>query len=67
MNIPDATDVTDVTNHEQVTRHLLKANANIEVQNTEGGTALMFAAQNGHENVLRKLIKAGASLESKQN
>ena len=48
MNIPD---VTDVTNDEQVARHLLEANANIEAVNNEGWTAIMYCAQNGHVEV----------------
>ena len=49
MNIPD---VTDVTNHEQVTRALLEANANIEHALPDGFNSLHFACQNGHTDVL---------------
>ena len=38
-------------NHEQVTRHLLEAKANIEAKNNEGWTAIMYCAQNGHTEV----------------
>ena len=48
MNIPD---VTDVTNDEQVARHLLEANANIEAQTAKGSTSLILSAQNGHADV----------------
>ena len=48
MNIPD---VTDVTNDEQVARHLLEANANIEAVNNMGGTAITLCARNGHTDV----------------
>ena len=48
MNI---TDVIDVTNDEQVVRHLLEAKANIEAVNNDGFTAIMICAQNGHADV----------------
>ena len=48
--------VTDVTNHEQVTRHLLEAKANIEAQSAKGNTSLIFASQKGHTDVRRLLI-----------
>ena len=48
MNIQD---VTNVTNHEQVTRHLLEAKANIEAKQNEGWTAIMFASSDGHADV----------------
>ena len=38
-------------NHEQVVLLLLEAKANIEAQQNEGWTALMYSAQNGHEQV----------------
>ena len=40
--------------HDQVTRALIEAKANIEATEEDGWTAIMFAAQNGHEPV-RKL------------
>ena len=43
--------VADVSNHEQVTRHLLEAKANIEAKENKGWTAIMFCAQNGHVDV----------------
>ena len=48
MNV---TDVTDVSNLEQVARHLLEANVNIEAVNNEGWTAIMYCAKNGHVEV----------------
>ena len=48
MIVPD---VTDVTNHEQVARHLLKAKANIEAKQNQGFTSLMLSSQNGHTDV----------------
>ena len=48
MNIPD---VTDVTNDEQVARHLLEAGAQVDAQNNNGWTSIMFASQNGHADV----------------
>ena len=47
-NVPD---VSDVSNLEQVARHLLEANANIEAVNNEGCTAIMYCAQYGHTEV----------------
>ena len=44
-------DVIDVSNHEQVTRHLLEAGAKVDAQNNNGWTSLMKAAQNGHADV----------------
>ena len=48
MIVPD---VTDVTNHEQVARHLLEAGAKVDAQNNNGYTSLMKAAENGHADV----------------
>ena len=48
--------VTDVTNHEQVVRHLLEANANIEAVQNQGFTSIMLASQGGHADVRRLLI-----------
>ena len=44
-------DVIDVSNHEQVTRHLLEAKANIEAKQNEGWTSIMFASSGGHADV----------------
>ena len=49
-------DVTDVTNHEQVARALLEAKADIEAVSNRGGTALMLSAQNGHEQVCAQCL-----------
>ena len=43
--------VADVSNHEQVARHLLEAKANIKAVDLLGWTAIMFASQNGHADV----------------
>ena len=48
MNIPD---FTDVTNHEQVVRHLLEAGADVNKPGPQGYSYLMVAAQNGHADV----------------
>ena len=53
MNIPH---VTDVKNDEQVARHLLEANANVNATDEADWTALMFASQDGHADVRRLLI-----------
>ena len=52
----DISDVSDVTNHEQVVRALLEANANVEAVNNEGWTALMYACQNGHSEVGSRFV-----------
>ena len=39
--------------HEQVARELLEAKCNVDHQNNQGVTALMYASQNGHEEVRR--------------
>ena len=44
-------DVIDVSNHEQVTRLLLEANANVNATEKDDYTALMLASQNGHADV----------------
>ena len=44
-------DVIDVTNHEQVARHLLEAGAKVDAQNNKGWTAIMYCAQNDHADV----------------
>ena len=61
MNVPD---VTDVSNIEQVARHLLEAKANIEAVNNEGVTSLMKAAQNGHAEVVRLLLAPPGSADA---
>ena len=48
MNI---TDVIDVSNHEQVARHLLEAKADVNKANAKGFVALMHASQHGHADV----------------
>jgi hypothetical protein len=42
---------------------LLRAKANIDLQNNEGGTALMAAAQQGHEACAKALLRAKANTE----
>ena len=44
-------DVMDVSNHEQVTRALLEANANIEHALPDGFNSLLYACQMGHTDV----------------
>ena len=53
MNIQD---IIDVSNLEQVARHLLEANANVNATEEDDWTALMFASQNGHVDVRCILI-----------
>ena len=40
-----------IPHHEQVARELLKAGANLDAQEKQGGTALIAACQNGHTEV----------------
>ena len=49
--------------HEQVAQELLKAGAGVEVQNNQGWTALMYAAQNGHEQVCCSRMLSVSSVE----
>ena len=45
---------------EQAARAPIEAKADLEAQQNEGWTALMYSAQNGHEQVARALLEAGA-------
>ena len=48
-------------NHEwEQTALLLDAQANPNIKNKLGGTALMWAAAYGHDDVVRELLKRGA-------
>ena len=51
QTVTDVSYGSDVTNHEQVARNLLEANANIEAQTNKGSTALILSAENGHDQV----------------
>ena len=47
---------------EQV-RQLIKDGADVDQQNDDGQTALMWVAFNGHKECLRELLNAGASTD----
>jgi ankyrin repeat protein len=42
--------------HDQVVELLLKANADVNIQDTNGGTALMVASFNGHDQVVESSL-----------
>lgn len=48
--------------HEKLALQLIERGANINLQNSYGGCALMGAAAEGHVNILRALVKAKATL-----
>ena len=50
------------TGHTAVATALIKAGAALDVQHSQGFTALMLAEQNGHTAIVNSLIKAGAAL-----
>ena len=50
---------------ERVVDLLLQHGADINVQESNGGTALMFAVSNGHERVVELLLRAGASAKAR--
>lgn len=46
--------------HEEITKVLIQAKANVNRKNHEGMNALMLASQRGHAGVVMELIKNGA-------
>ena len=56
----DITEVTDVTNHEQVVRLLLENSADANHENKKHVTALNMACEKGHEACAQLLLRAGA-------
>lgn len=53
--------------NDDVCKILLKANANMNLQNERGETALMLAAANSKNNTTKMLVKAGADLNIRDN
>ena len=51
--------------HEEVVEALLKAGAQVEAKDKDGGTPLHWAAEKGHEKAVGVLLKAGADIEAK--
>ena len=51
-----------IQGHERVVDLLLQRGAEINQQNSRGGTALMGAARNGHERVVELLLQRGAEI-----
>ncbi|GMH36878.1 hypothetical protein BSKO_04751 [Bryopsis sp. KO-2023] len=49
--------------HERIVELLIKAGADIDVQDIEGFTPLFLVAQNGHLDVAKILLNAGATLD----
>jgi ankyrin repeat protein len=48
--------------HAEVVQMLLDAKTDVNLKNTEGSTALMFAAQNGHTELVQMLLGAKAEV-----
>ncbi len=48
--------------HTEVTKALVTAGANLDVQDKDGSTALILAASDGHTEVTRALVSCGAQL-----
>ena len=46
-------------------RYLLEKGANIEVEDSNGWTPLIFAAKYGHLDVVKYLLERGANIEAK--
>jgi hypothetical protein len=44
-------------------KELIKAGSNLDLQDTNGNTAIMFASGNGNIEIAKELIKAGANLD----
>jgi ankyrin repeat protein len=49
----------------EIVKELIKAGANLDLQDTNGETALMRACKHGHEEIIKELIRAGANFELK--
>ena len=49
--------------HERLVELLLQHGAKIDLQNSDGGTALMLAAQDGHWRVVELLLQRGAEID----
>ena len=47
-----------------VLNFLINSEANVNIQNTECFTALMYAASHGHDKCLEVLIKSGADVNT---
>ena len=50
--------------HERVVELLLQRGAEIDLHNSVGWTALMYAADNGHERAVELLLQRGAEVET---
>jgi ankyrin repeat protein len=50
-----------IRGHVEVARTLIQHGANLESENIDSETALIFATENNHTNVVRVLLEAGAS------
>ena len=48
--------------HERVVELLMQHGAEVNLQDSDGGTALMVAASTGHERVVELLIRHGAEM-----
>ena len=50
-----------------IVKILIAANANLNLQNEDGTTALMFAVSSNHKEIVKLLIDAGADINLKDN
>ena len=53
--------------HVDCLRELVAAGAEVNIQENDGWTALMLAAQNGHVDCLRELVVSGAEVNIQNN
>ena len=48
--------------HNKCTKHLIEANAEVNMKTEDGSTALKIAAQNGHSDIVKYLIEVKANV-----
>jgi ankyrin repeat protein len=59
--------LASLNGHTDVVKLLLDRGAKIDLQRSDGATALIVAAQNGHEEVIKILLERGADRGIKDN
>jgi len=53
--------------HERAVELLLQRGAEVDLQDSDGWTALMCAADNGHERVVELLLRRGAKINKQRS